>query len=411
VRRAARAGFVLPVVLILIGILALIMAGFMFFVRAELAGAQAQRDGQQARLAARSGMQELIMVLREAGSDMTAWWDVPEQFRHRLVWSEAFEREDDPLLQASSRQDYLDEQGVRVPPAWRYSVVAVNYDNDGVDDTIRYGITPEAGKLNVNAASEAELERLLTPLLTDLRFENAPELIAALLDWLDEDGDPRVGGAESEDYYNLLEPGYYAKNGPIDTLEELLLVKGFSAGVLYGEDVNRNGLLDPNEDDGDASFPFYDNSDGVLDRGIAPYLTVWSREPDDQGNYIAGRINVLTAPPLVLGAIEGMTPEGVDAIVGARAELAPEALDSTEWLLTAGVPPDVYSAVQDRLTVQAFQFHVEILGYADHLRLARRYEWILEMRGTLAQVLYHRELTGLGFAWPINNEDYLRDAP
>ncbi|HID21409.1 MAG TPA: hypothetical protein EYP14_03300, partial [Planctomycetaceae bacterium] len=47
--------------------------------------------------------------------------------------------------------------------------------------------------------------------------------------------------------------------------------------LLYGEDANRNGLLDPNEDDGDVSPPD-DNADGVLDRGWVAYLTAYSRE-------------------------------------------------------------------------------------------------------------------------------------
>ena len=33
-------------------------------------------------------------------------------------------------------------------------------------------------------------------------------------------------------------------------------------------------------DDGPDSFPYYDNADGILNPGIAPFLTVWSREVD-----------------------------------------------------------------------------------------------------------------------------------
>lgn len=50
-----------------------------------------------------------------------------------------------------------------------------------------------------------------------------------------------------------------------------------TAELLYGEDTNRNGLLDSNEDDAGASEPF-DNADGVLDAGWSDYLTVTSRE-------------------------------------------------------------------------------------------------------------------------------------
>lgn len=400
-----RPAFILPVVLVVVGLLAVVMAGFLFFVRAELSGAQAQRDAQQARLAAWSGLEELTTVLREHGDDPSAWWDVPQQFRHALVWSPAYTREDDPVRKMGSR-DGLFEQ-VAPPVAWRYSIVASNLD--GPRDTIRFGITPEAGKLNLNTATDEEIERLLTPLLLDLGLQNAPELIAALLDWRDEDDLARPGGAENE-YYTNLEPGYYTKNGRLDTLEELLLVKGWSAAVLYGEDVNRNGLLDPNEDDGDASFPYYDNADGVLNPGIAPFVTVWSREPRQSAGGVPGGgqmqaqeglIDVNTASARVLEAVLGTAAAA--ALVALRNELPIEQRQDANWISQA-VGPGVYDQFKDRLTARSLQFHVEIVGYGDHTRLARRYEWIVERRGSLVQVLYHRDLTALGLAWPLDDD-------
>ena len=74
----------------------------------------------------------------------------------------------------------------------------------------------------------------------------------------------------------LLRP-YRVKNGPFDSVEELLLVKGVTGEILYGEDFDRNGLLTDNEDDGDETFP-PDNEDGLLNRGLYPYLTVHSYE-------------------------------------------------------------------------------------------------------------------------------------
>lgn len=403
-----RRAIVLPVVLVVVGLLALVMAGFLFFVRAELSGAQAQRDAQQARLAALSGLEELTTILREKGDDPTAWWDVPEKFRHALVWSPAFDREGDPVRKMGSRTEIREQPSPAV--AWRYSIVAPNVD--GARNTIRFGITPEAGKLNLNTAELEEIERLLTPLLTDLGLENAPELIAALLDWLDEDDETRPGGAENE-YYTTLEPAYYTKNGPLDTVEELLLVKGWTAAAIYGEDVNRNGLLDANEDDGEASFPEYDNADGVLNPGIAPFVTVWSREPQPAGQgggggtgggqsqVKEGPLDVNTASPRVLAAVLGT--EAAAAIVSLRNELSADQRKEPTWISQA-VGPAVYDQFKDRLTTRSLQFHVEIIGYGDHTRLARRYEWIIERRGSLVQVLYHRELTALGLAWPVDDD-------
>jgi len=108
------------------------------------------------------------------------------------------------------------------------------------------------------------------------------ELVDALIDWRDSDDNPRPLGAESE-YYESLDPGYHVKNEPFETLEELLLVKGFTREILYGEDWNLNGSLDQGEDDGDASEP-PDNADGNLDRGLAVYLTVYSADLNVSGD-------------------------------------------------------------------------------------------------------------------------------
>ena len=60
-------------------------------------------------------------------------------------------------------------------------------------------------------------------------------------------------------------------------MDELRLVYGATIEVLYGEDSNRNGILDLNENDGDVSLPL-DNADGRIEPGIVSYLTVHSRQ-------------------------------------------------------------------------------------------------------------------------------------
>ncbi|MGE0710175.1 MAG: general secretion pathway protein GspK [Planctomycetota bacterium] len=132
---------------------------------------------------------------------------------------------------------------------------------------LRYGLRDEASKLDVNTATEEQL--LAIPGITQ-------EAVDGILDWRDEDDDASPQGGESS-YYASLDPPYTAKNGPIESLDELLRVKGIDEQMLYGEDRNRNGLLDPGEDDGDRSFP-PDDADGTLDRGLVDYLTVFARD-------------------------------------------------------------------------------------------------------------------------------------
>lgn len=123
---------------------------------------------------------------------------------------------------------------------------------------------------------------LMIPGMTD-------ELADAILDFIDADETAREFGCES-DYYESLSPPYPAKNSPLESLDELLLVRGVTPSLLYGEDMNRNGLLDPNENDGDASFP-PDNADGSLQMGWSAYLTVFGREKNLQSDGTQ-RINI-----------------------------------------------------------------------------------------------------------------------
>lgn len=115
------------------------------------------------------------------------------------------------------------------------------------------------------------------------------ELADAILDFIDDDETVRSYGCESE-YYGGLQPAYSSKNSPLESLDELLLVRGVTPEYLYGEDFNRNGLLDPNENDGDASWPL-DNADGALQLGWSAYLTVFGREKNTRWDG-STRINI-----------------------------------------------------------------------------------------------------------------------
>ncbi len=85
-------------------------------------------------------------------------------------------------------------------------------------------------RLNINTADLATLGKLPAMI-------NSPSLAAAIVDWRDADDNPTTSGnaqgAES-DYYGSLNPPYNAKNAPFDTVDELLLVQGFTPEILYG---------------------------------------------------------------------------------------------------------------------------------------------------------------------------------
>ena len=268
-----RRGLVLIVVLVMVTLLALLAASYSFMVQSNMRAAVSNHYRFQAHMAAESGYQRAVAILRVARNDPGIWYNNPEVFKGMLI-----EGTDESLSDAEANLKQRNETGWYDPnakPAWRFNIVARNYDDPSI---VRYGITDECSKLDLNAASENQLRRLFERTIPQ-DTTNAIDinvLVDSLLDWREPGAAPRPNGAKDE-FYGQLEPPYRCKSAPFSTVEELLLVKGFTAWVVFGEDYNRNGLLDPNENDGDASFP-PDNGDGALFAGIAPYLTLWSRE-------------------------------------------------------------------------------------------------------------------------------------
>lgn len=104
------------------------------------------------------------------------------------------------------------------------------------EGTILVEVEDEERKINLNklvlpngnAPDDQKLfvfRRLLEILEVD------PSVADAIVDWIDNDESPRVGGAESAYYQSLPHP-YSAKNDLFDTVEELRLVRGITPGIF-----------------------------------------------------------------------------------------------------------------------------------------------------------------------------------
>lgn len=150
--------------------------------------------------------------------------------------------------------------------------------------TMRTSITDEYGKINLNAMFEIpegggqpEIRQELADALYAFFLMRDPEgdnPSDAILDWLDYDDDDEVRdeGAEN-DFYEQAEIPYACKNGPMDSIEELLLIKGITTKIYFGDT-----SVDP------PQLP------------LSEYLTV-------NGDW-QGRVNGNTAMPEVLAAIK-----------------------------------------------------------------------------------------------------------
>ncbi len=86
---------------------------------------------------------------------------------------------------------------------------------------------------------EKDVRNILWRLLRDEPFfvedGDAREIIDSLIDWIDSgDGDGEEEFGAEDNYYQSLTPPYSCKNGPVESIEELLQVKGITRELLYG---------------------------------------------------------------------------------------------------------------------------------------------------------------------------------
>jgi len=212
-------------------------------------------------------------------------------------------------------------------------------ERDSVREPV-FSLVDESSKLNLNTASQEMLEAL--PGMT-------AGLAAAIVDWRDTDSEVTPGGAESETYL-LREPKYTCKDSPFETIEELRLVAGANWEILYGEDANLNGVLDPNEDDGDESPPD-DNRNGILDSGLLEYVTVYSREPNKQADGSA-RVNITNdAEGLRRLLEETLGRERASQIAEVR-----NARSVLEYYIRSGLTEEEFAQVADGFTASASDY-------------------------------------------------------
>lgn len=179
-------------------------------------------------------------------------------------------------------------------------------------------------KLNLNriaslppaqGGGQALLSRALA--LMGVDAADAAVIVDSILDWRDPDDVPRLSGTES-DYYLTLDPPYYAKNGAIDDLSELLLVNGVTPEIYWGPraPAHRNQLVNAPR--------------GRRARGVSPGLmpTYPLGLVDLFTPLSSGAVNINTAPLPVLQVALGISDDLAANIIRARAGL--DGVEGTE---------------------------------------------------------------------------------
>ena len=172
--------------------------------------------------------------------------------------------------------------------------------------TVSWKITDLESKFNINSP-EPILQQVLPQALTLMGVDagEATPVLNSILDWIDADDHTHVEGAES-DYYQNLNPPYLAKNGPIDDISELLLIKGITPEIYYGAAATG---YQPNYFSRQRNpFGRADDTVPTITVGLTNLFTPLSD----------GKVNINTASAEVLQLIPGVDALIAEAIVGGR---------------------------------------------------------------------------------------------
>jgi general secretion pathway protein K len=98
-----------------------------------------------------------------------------------------------------------------------------------------YCISDEEARLNLNTTSQQDrMTRLLETL--GVEREDRDTIWSSLQDWKDGNDEHRLNGAESDDTYLQLPVPYRAKNGPLDSVAEMIQIKGVTAKLMDGQE-------------------------------------------------------------------------------------------------------------------------------------------------------------------------------
>lgn len=226
--------------------------------------------------------------------------------------------------------------------------------------TFQVTITDLERKLNINKVANSPdiLNQAFITMGVDAG--EYPQIIASIQDWIDTDDDPHIGGAES-DYYGGLKPPYLAKNGPIDDLSELLLIKGITPEMYWGSgstNVPQPAVAAPQN-------PF--SSSMVMSNtvGLVELFTAIS----------SGKLNLNTVSAQTLQMFPGLDQNMASTIILNR--VGPDGVDGTEDDTPFSGQAEIASVLQratgsrgqwatlftDRSSTFEVQVDVEISGY------------------------------------------------
>ena len=310
-------GFAVIIVLVTITVLTLLAGAFAYSMKVET------------RLAQNSDNDEQLLWLGRAGVERARWILAQE-----------------PTAYSSLNQVWAGGGGEG--PETNGPLAGISLDNFPVGDgSVSLKIIELESKININTAPAPLLQQVLTLQGADAGGINT--VSDSILDWVSAGEATRPAGAKS-DYYQGLNPSYYAKNAPMDNISELLLVKGVSLAMFKGGSVTN---------DQGAAFQHhhlgFGNAPGQMPDyafGLQEVFTPFS----------SGQVNILTASDTVLQLIPGIDTLTAQAIETARNSDPP--IRNVEQLFAAAqIPAAARAQIKNYVSARGSTYEVHATAH------------------------------------------------
>lgn len=329
-RPYAPSGFALLLVLAVIALLGVITVGLNTRVVSHTLVLQGYANSQKAYSLATSGVEIAKVALK-----LDAWENKSDSFFDR--WAEMPRSIEDKQLGGTIALTIEDEAAKLNPNAFLGEAQSAASNRPGDEQPSASGASPPTkgtqspgqalenqeskaaaetqGGTNRQGAKLEELEEVLERLFDKLGLDQ--DRLESLMDWLDQDDEPRPNGAE-RDFYQNLTPPYAPTNGPLGTLLEIRLIKGFDHKTF---------------------------------KKLMPYLTVWSE----------GHVNVNTADKIVLESLSSkISPFVADDIIKARENEPLE--DKADLQKIPGLSDELAGGVLNYMDISSSTFRILSTG-------------------------------------------------
>lgn len=252
------------------------------------------------------------------------------------------------------------------PAAPVYMLASESLDNFPIGEgTVSLKMEELDGKININAADENLLKQVLVAQGADPNaISSVPDCI---LDWVQPGDYARPAGAKS-DYYLGLTPSYNCKDAPMDSIGELLLVKGVTHDMYFGsppEEMPEHKL----------GFGHALNQEPVYNFALKDVFTPFS----------AGKVNLLTASDNVLGILFGQNnANAVESFKTAR-DSDPPARTIQQLLAAADLDPQTQQQIGPYVSIIGNTY--EIHATATIGQLSHEYTAVVIRNGPNVQIV------------------------